>query len=293
MRRAALGLSVGFSCLLALGACSSESDDESEDDSDATGQGGTPGAAGAAATGGTPAAGHGKVILYAPPLSDAFTVNAGFYAMAPPDMPACTRVAEGDCYVTQCDFDPSTPIYYPHAGTINVTSAEVGFTAQLTPAADGAYGEVAGAWGQTRFLGQETLQFVASGGQVPAFQQTMTYPLLLELSSPAAPGGQLQVARAQGLTLSWNRGVEGVELRFVTVLAGSPAGGTLDCEVPSVLGSVYIPPTLLQLVGPNALVKPISAAVQTIQVGDYLVDVVAAGEVVTLDHTAAIEIQLL
>jgi hypothetical protein len=292
---------IGCCTLVLLCACQGEDEDDGLYDSNGVdasvpGTGGVAGAVGVdAATGGTVPLGEGEVMLYAPVGSSNFNLRARFQEANPPSSP-CTVVPEGNCWVTVCDADAPV-VARPHAGTITYSSAEVAFAAAISPDVNGNYATLDAPFPGGRFTGQEAVTVTATGGspappQVPGFQLTMTYPLLLLLDSPATTDGALVASRGTGFTLYFTRGVAGVFVDFLTVSSGSGTTNVLNCRAPSAQGSITVSANLLQYLGPGALLKPLSSASQTVEIGGYSVTVSVAGEMVTADRSSVIQLQL-
>jgi hypothetical protein len=299
--RASVRWAIGCCTLVVICACQGEDEDDELYDSNGVGASapGTGGAAGAAAAdaalGGTVHLGDGEVMLYAPVGSTNFNLRARFQETNPPN-PPCAVVVEGNCWVTACSADPAS-VARPHADTITYSSAEVGFSATISPDVNGNYATLDAPFSGGRFTGQEAVTVSATGGapappQVPGFQLTMAYPLLLLLDSPATTDGAVVASRATGFTLNFSRGVAGVFVDFLTVSSGSGTTNVLNCRAPSSQGSITVSANLLQYLGPGAMLKPLSSTSQTIEAGGYSVTVSVAGEMLTADRSSVIQIQL-
>ena len=128
----------------------------------------------------------------------------------------------------------------PHAGTISMSSGDAGFAETLVPEADGNY--TAKSSFRNRLTGEELIDFTATGGDVPAFHETVVYPLVFLLSEPALPGGgMLTVSRSQDLKLVWTRGI--ADGAFLVQADSGPlrANVHLNCSVNADAGTLTIP----------------------------------------------------
>jgi hypothetical protein len=177
----------------------------------------------------------------------------------------------------------------PQAGTITVSIGDTGRSQSLVPDANGNYATKSVA---ANFLsGGELLDVSATGGDAPAFHQTVENPLALLLSEPAMPdGGGLTVSRAQDLKLVWTRGTaDGAFL----VEGSSVSGGTItqiDCTAPADVGTMTIPAATLGKLPPKTSLLLIGMRVRAFQAGAYTVSIRIGSDVATPDKRIAASI---
>ncbi len=188
---------------------------------------------------------------------------------------SCDVVEIGECRARTCDeYSPPASVW-PHAGTVTFSSSELAGDATISPGADGQYNGIALA---SFFQGGERGLFVASGGDVPAFQQEVDVPLGLLLTSPAyVPGTEAVISRSVDLSLSWLRGVEGVTF-FVQANSarpdGRPGSAFFSCVFPSAPGQGVIPREVLQVVASGTSLSFFTVRSVPVQAGEFTVNAV-------------------
>ncbi|HET9956355.1 MAG TPA: hypothetical protein VFQ61_17725 [Polyangiaceae bacterium] len=157
----------------------------------------------------------------------------------------CTRQTFGDCYLETC---PQTEMQgsEPDAGVLTVTSigAARGSVQQsiIPDTSRGTYQ----AWTQTGpvFMPNDVLQIQANGGEVPPFQDTVSFPTELVVASPAPLAASerlsvLEVAPDSDFELSWDGPVaDDVILVIQSDVTVQP---TLVCHVPSTKRRFAVP----------------------------------------------------
>jgi hypothetical protein len=294
----------------AVAACGSDPPRASPGSGAAAGMGG----AGGAGSGGTGAGGAGSsgtaggagastesygvvqfgTIFHYPDQGLAYTLaTAGFYRARPASgVGPCTTTAFGPCSVRSCEVNPTDPPEpepepppepdprpAPVAGDISIRSTG-DFTIDLVPDATGIYVQT-GRMGT--LLGQESVTITATGAEVPAFNHTMTYPLLLLLTEPALAADQVVVTvpRNQDLVLAWDRGVAGLELQLQSV------GGTaqLYCNVPSEDGTLTLEAAAMLGLDEGTELLLLGAASERVTAGAYTVTISSAGSVMSPDRS--------
>jgi hypothetical protein len=286
-------------CLVVLNGCGDDGGSSSDTLPAARGGGAGAGVGGGGATGGESAATGGSeqqaggyILLLSRTFENRYLLQAAFHEASTGSGSSCVHTTEGDCMYSQCDSSSAAVTSSPHAGTITVSSADAEFSATLEPDADGSYPPLNASFTNGVFAGQETTQFSAAGATVPAFQHTMTYPLLLLLDAPATADGLLQVPRSQALSLSWSRGATNVEFSLMSVSTTGVDQGTLNCNVPSTQGALTVAASLLEQLSPGTELWLLTWAQETVQAGDYAVQLRLGGAVATPDRSAAVEIVL-
>jgi hypothetical protein len=247
----------------------------------------------------------GQIILYAPALSQTFGgyLSASFSKHMQPAASSCTTTAHGACAVTVCPpigdagagagTPPSTEPH-PHAGAITVESSAVSYSETLQPDADGLYPTVSLL--QPVFRGGESVAIRAAGGDVPAFEETVTYPLLLLMTAPAVPQTSTfaSAPRTQDLTLAWTRGAADLWVQVQGASRDPATGSTtsLYCSIPSESGSATIPSAALSSLATGTSVSFLTVKVAGLTAGSYAVNIVIGAEVLTPDKTKAVQIKL-
>jgi hypothetical protein len=241
----------------------------------------------------------GEIVFYAPHFSSNATYYASFGDPAHPQAPsayACTGTNYGPCNVSECTVgdagtDPAMA-KKPQAGTIAVSSGDAGFSETLVPDANGNY--MSKSLMRTPLTGGELLDFSATGGEVPAFHETVENPLVFLLSEPGLPdAGTLIVSRANDLKLVWARGIaEGTFL--LQANSGNLNGATvgLNCSVAADVGTMTIPAAALSKIGAKTVLQLITVRNHAFQAGSYAVTIRVATEVATPDKRGAASITL-
>ena len=235
----------------------------------------------------------GQVVLYAPP-SLGFTSYGAFFTDPDHQQPdlGCMSTTYGMCHLTNCPYPQPTEAPRPHAGIITFTSADIMAMGSITPDTNGLYPSDMPMGVQ--FAGDESVVFAAQGDTVPAFNETVAYPLLLLMSAPAMPAGMApaMVARTRDLAFTWTRGQPDIVLR---IHSEKIVGATLrlfDCTVPSAAGKFTIPRAALQAIGASAELSVDTFRRHTFQDGAYTIDILVGGNALTPDKMRPISIVL-
>ncbi len=206
----------------------------------------------------------------------------------------CMPTTYGACAVWDCPVtdpgggptpEPTTP---PDAGSITIASEMDTFSVELTPDATGAYGLST----PSGYLGGgETVTITASGGGVPAFTHTLTYPLVLLLTEPALAAGEgtVHASRSADLVLRWDRGIKGVALQIQTrsTTSGAPY---LVCLAAAEDGTLTIPAAALTAVAAGTELLLLGVLGERATAGDYAVNIAAAGAVMTPDRMQRVSV---
>lgn len=128
----------------------------------------------------------------------------------------------------------------PQAGTITITGDITSIV--MTPSGEGRY--PMGSAGGPMWSAGAAVRFQASGGDVPAFDETVTGAGTITLTEPAI-AGSLVIARDQPLHVAWTGGDESsVLIAFVYMDAGGQ--GTMRCTYDGVDGQADIPVEALE-----------------------------------------------
>ena len=189
------------------------------------------------------------------------------------------------CSVSTCnDSSGTTTNSVPaSAGDITFTASPEGFQAVLSPDATKSYGTTS----LSGYLGgEETVTIVATGADVPAFETTMTYPLLLLLTSPdaSATEGVATASRTDDLVLEWDRGAPGKTF-LVQTQNTNPSDAFLNCSVPSETGVLAIPAAALAYLAPSTELLLLTMNLTHVTAGSYDVSVMGFGAVMIPDRT--------
>jgi len=263
------------------------------------GTAGSTGSGGSQASDAGASTSTGEIVFYAPHFSAGGTYYASFDDPGHPAAPSsysCTSTTDGPCGVSECTpidaGSDSSTVKKPQAGTISVSSGDAGLSETLVPDANGSY--AAKSPMRTKLLGDELLDFSATGGEVPAFHETVQYPLVFLLNEPALPdGGALMVSRAQDLKLVWARGIaDGTFLVQASSGNLSATTASLHCSVAADAGTLTIPAAALSKIGALTPLLLITMRNHTFQAGAYSVTIRVASEVATPDKRAAASITL-
>lgn len=287
----ASGTNAGLSGSGTGGSSGSNAGGSTAGGSAAVGGGGSGGSSGSAGAGGEAQVSghHGQVAVinrFVGPLSaTVYFIESTSGSGAP-----CTFETAGGCSIAVCDDGPSTTMTtYASAGTVTVTSPDVEGELSYSPDLENRYFSPA-ATPTLSFGGGEQFQVVASGADVPAFQQPMTMPLVLLLSQPLFTTGSpgVFVSQSQDLSLVWTRGVENVSLYIQAVGArvdGMPGSSSLLCTFPSTAGTAVIPATLLHQLPIDTKLSAYTTTTTTVKAGDYDILVAAVTAIANPDKT--------
>jgi hypothetical protein len=189
--------------------------------------------------------------------------------------PECVSVESGSCSARTCGEAPDdvpTPSTRPDAGILTFTIDGIAGSATTTPDETGFYAAGTDTL-EEKFGGGEQALFVASGGEVPAFQQAVEIPLTLLLTQPAYPKDAPQVVPSgSDLTLNWLRGTEGVFLYVQSSSQrpdGLPGSVNINCTFESTAGTGVIASSVLQALVPGAKLLMMTIRNTPITAGEY------------------------
>jgi len=260
-----------------------------------SGAAGSGGSSGGAGTGGTEGSPMGYIqfgtLFNFPSLGQTYSfANARFDRGDTQSTSVCTTQTFGPCTIYTCeeDTDPPDPmpVTFPTAGVITIESDMGEFSATLEPNSSGAYTglPVMGA-----LQGEETVTVTAVGDEVPAFTHTVSFPLVLLLTSPVLATGEstITASRTEDLVLTWDRGIDG--LSFAVQSTG---GTSFFCSVASTDGTMTIPAAALAALPANTGLLPIGSGVDHVMAGDYDVSVTHANGVMTPDRMQRVQVMV-
>ena len=169
------------------------------------------------------------------------------------DQDTCTEREEGTCRVTEChdngEGSSPPPRPKPHAGAISVNGGAERVT--LVPGDSGTY-PVRSSSEDALFVGGETLNVSAAGGDVPSFTVELAAPTSLTLTSPEIPINPTPwvIEKEDDLLLEWTGGAGSVEVLLFTPTghvscqfdAEDASGTVTSAAIQSLSGSgTYLP----------------------------------------------------
>ncbi|MBI2390899.1 MAG: hypothetical protein HYV09_15010 [Deltaproteobacteria bacterium] len=177
--------------------------------------------------------------------------------------PRCTTRPVGGCSVTECvAADPPAGLACQElvrttgAGSISISG---GASAPLSMTSDAKRGYAGFSSGGARWTPGDALTITAAGGEVPAFDATLTFPSRVEITGPAdyvAKKNPIALDWKTGVPLSWKPGVGRVWLHL---FQGDPElrkRTDIECEADATSGSYTIPSdTLVMLEGSRDTTK--------------------------------------
>ncbi len=252
------------------------------------------GGSGGAATGGSSAGtsptrimGRIRLETWLGPSDPHTDLDVNFWTN-PQSSVSCTRMDVGSCSIS-CEATASKGGL--DAGRVRVHSDEASFDVMLAPDDRSTYLSY-GVRG-VDFHGGEHVSISADGNTVPAFEDEIDYPQLLRVTSAAAPAGQLMAASDQDLTLTWDRGIAGVD--FVATgafITADRVAMSLECSVSSEVGTLTIPAALLSKFPPQGSIELLTVASHVVSGSNFDVAITAIGEVLSTDDTYPVYIQL-
>jgi hypothetical protein len=191
----------------------------------------------------------------------------------------CETVGSDTCYASTCDELPDdAPVERnpPVAGTLTLTSADATGSLTVTPDALGRYYDGVNTFA-VGFLGIGQGVITASGGEVPAFEQTFDVPEALLLTEPAYDTYTPQeFSRGSDVTLQWLGGTEGVILNVQGDSErpdGMPGRVTFYCALPSATGSGVLPGAALQALASGTSLQVRTMRSVAVTAGEYDVSV--------------------
>lgn len=220
---------------------------------------------------GIPARGGDSYVM----LDNGSTMSARFWADAT-GPGSCAREEVAGCTLSRCEDLPDAP--RPHAGAIHVEAgADRGV---LEPDGEGHYGVVSGE-GAVSWTADQQIHIDAAGGDVPAFELALAGPASIEevLAPPWDTGDLLVVSRDEPLAFEWTGADEQVAA-FVLCRPEDSVRLQVGCALPPGSRSGSIPPEALSRLPaacPEALVAMATENRHYLEVGDYLVKILARG----------------
>jgi hypothetical protein len=153
------------------------------------------------------------------------------------------------------------------------------------------YGPPTSTFGATfpGFLGGESGVFRATGGDVPAFERPVDFPILPLLEAPTGPEGKITVARGQALALTWSRGTADM---IISVRPERPndAGDTFECLFDAALGQGSLPSEVVDLVAPGEKLSLWGLNRAEVEAGQFSITLLAGSAVRTPDKAHMVEI---
>ncbi|MEP6863453.1 MAG: hypothetical protein ABJE66_22700 [Deltaproteobacteria bacterium] len=199
---------------------------------------------------------------------------AEFLHAAPPPPTCTTNVRIGACALTRCTSGADTD----SAGRIAI---QAGMPAQATitmaPPSSGAY-SYPPTVGNGAFTAGAPITFTATGDTVPAFSDTLAFPMLPAITSPV-PGAT--IAHDADLVFTWSGGPTPAE---VVIFLIDATGTYLSCGILPAPGDdhVTIPGALVGMLVPDATGKVTVGtsmyALKQLTAGDYTIVLYAGGE---------------
>jgi hypothetical protein len=197
----------------------------------------------------------------------------------------CTRVEEGGCSLTLCPPSvESTVEVRPHAGVISYESPSVPGVVSIAPNDTGRY--FAGAAEDTRsqaFLEPVPAIFRATGGDVPAFEAPLDFPLRILLDEPVTERGRVTLPRSEDIVLRWSRGARGMIVNIQASGSRQDAEGraSLLCDFDASVGQGTLPSSLLGFMAAETRLDLYGFNTTTIQSGEYAIRLGAGDQVLT------------
>lgn len=285
---------------LSLSACSSDPAAAVASDAGAdTGPADAPVDAGPDSISSAPAV--GSIAIFSSAFSDNQNANIVFDSN-PHASAACVETVSGSCRINQCTLDdagaaqPPIVTEYASAGTVSFAGGTPAASFMATPNPDGSYGNpMFTPKGGQPFKGGETATLMASGDKVPAFTQTLTYPLLFILSQPGIGDGgspTIMVSRAQDFTFAWSRGTADADVIVQGFQSDPGTSVSLSCKFASADGTGTIPQAILMKMDAATKLTLYSAGKTTTQAGAYAVTTYLAGELLSPSKTQAVSFLL-
>ena len=128
------------------------------------------------------------------------------YGMGP-EHATCTEKSLGACYTVSCVQTGS--ISLASAGSISITGTSVDGALYQAP-----YGEYFTTVDATIFAAGATLNVSATGSTVPAFNETITSPSLVTITSPAGTNAKYVIPSTSDFDLTWTGGQAGAQVVF-------------------------------------------------------------------------------
>jgi hypothetical protein len=188
----------------------------------------------------------------------------------------CTRRTSGTCEAVRCKAveDPSfafSKAKYATAGEITVRRVASGTELKSTADAQSSNAYLGSIADPASGTDGESVTVTATGGDVPAFEETVTFRPLLVLSSPA----EVSVPKGTDVVVEWTGGNGTVKLSGTGGSGGEALVG-MTCTFDAPAGKGTIPGVLLgdDVVG-HTLSLGLYSIASTKTVGDYEVELTA------------------
>lgn len=164
-------------------------------------------------------------------------------------------------------LSPNTPT--PNAGTITLTDGIE--TATAVPDSLGLY-----SGGGAKLDVSRKLKVAATGGIIPAFEAEIFYPA--ESLSIETPARSSAVSRSAPLAVTWT-GSTTAEFASISIDDTDIGGKSVECQTQPMSASFEMGTqfTAMLRAGKSARVSVVPANAQRLKVGDWTIDVVAAG----------------
>lgn len=202
----------------------------------------------------------------------------------------CKQKQEGACRITECTAGILPPRF--SAGTLSYESEERGVV-RVVPQEGNIYysaDDLRPGGANKFYLGGEEAYFKATGGDVPAFEQRLDYPILPLLDQPLSSEGVVTASRSQDLTLQWSRGVAGMVISaWFEQTSESP---TIICDFDAVAGQGTIPSSVLSLMPANTEILLLGLATGQVRAGDYDISLSSGARMRTPDLQHQIRVRL-
>jgi hypothetical protein len=211
----------------------------------------------------------------------------------------CTRSVVGDCRVTICRYGdgfeaPPPPPPPLHAGRISYEQSQQPGVIYIEPVDDGRYTNyVSTQDGRDPLAGYPDASmgtFWADGGDIPAFEQDVYFPLRALLEEPATDAGVAIISAAEDVNLRWLRGEPWTEIHFeASMPSDGERGVSVVCTFDGGSGQGLIPAEVIAELGPSSTLRLFAINRETLWAGDYFVTLRAGASVMNPERTAAIQ----
>jgi hypothetical protein len=203
------------------------------------------------------------------------------------DDDACTRTKYGSCTVLHCSNGERAPSTYSSAGTVSYESPGLGVI-QAEPLESGQYDRPTATFDPSfqGFLGGEEGVFRASGGDVPAFEQRLDFPILPLLDKPTGVDGKILVPRKKDLELQWSRGVDGM----IISIRPEAVGTSFECRFEAAAGQGVVPASVLELVPAAGRLRIWAFATAQIDASSHRISLLSGSVVRTPDKAHLVQL---
>jgi hypothetical protein len=183
----------------------------------------------------------GSVILFSE--EDAYTIHATLRKYESRYDGACKRTIVSTCEVSACGGPDETPPSYRYvdAGPLSVD----GLANPLVLEPGAASYKFIGARGPF-YVDGATIRFRAPGAEVPAFEETLPTPPLLDFDVPGEESGTIVVERSTGLVVTWPvADVKGAAVEVTVTTSAFESGNSVRCTAGAADGKITLPPAAL------------------------------------------------